>query len=108
MPATLSPRAERLKEEANGLYRAKKIKAALKLYSEAIDEAPDNAVLYSNRCACHLALDDLHLAEGDAKKATELDPTFLRGWLRLATVCEVRTAFSPAPCSCADMRAAAQ
>ncbi|TDL17490.1 hypothetical protein BD410DRAFT_754403 [Rickenella mellea] len=43
-----------------------------------------NPVLYANRAACSLQLKKFLDAASDAKKATELDPCYPKGWGRLA------------------------
>ncbi|KAJ7707342.1 hypothetical protein B0H17DRAFT_918085 [Mycena rosella] len=80
-----------LKSQGNALFSAKKFKEAGKKYTEAIeagDEAADPkglAVLYANRAACRLSLKRPMDAKTDAKKATQLDPTYAKAFARLAT-----------------------
>ncbi|KAJ7466992.1 hypothetical protein FB451DRAFT_1483962 [Mycena latifolia] len=79
-----------LKAQGNTLFVAKKFKPAEKKYTEAIqasDEAADPqglAVLFANRAACRLALKRYLDADSDAKKATQLDPTYAKAFARLA------------------------
>ncbi|KAJ7471475.1 hypothetical protein B0H11DRAFT_1730055 [Mycena galericulata] len=79
-----------LKAQGNALFSAKNFEIAGKKYTEAIqasDEATDPkglAVLYANRAACRLSLKRYMDSCDDAKKATELDPTYAKAWARLA------------------------
>ncbi|KAJ7081780.1 hypothetical protein B0H15DRAFT_853503 [Mycena belliarum] len=79
------------KAQGNALFNAKKFKEAGEKYTEAIqvgDEATDPkglAVIYANRAACRLSLKRYLDACADAKKATELDPTYAKAFARLAT-----------------------
>ncbi|KAJ7442466.1 hypothetical protein FB451DRAFT_1568963 [Mycena latifolia] len=80
-----------LKAQGNALFSAKNFAEAGKKYTEAIqagDEAADPkglAVLYANRAACRLSLKRYLDADSDAKKATQLDPTYAKAFARLAT-----------------------
>ncbi|KAJ7707341.1 hypothetical protein B0H17DRAFT_1191857 [Mycena rosella] len=80
-----------LKLQGNALFSAKKFKEAGKKYTEAIDagdEAADPkglAVLYANRAACRMSLKMYLDANNDAKKATQLDPTYAKAFARLAS-----------------------
>ncbi|KAJ7471541.1 hypothetical protein B0H11DRAFT_2040437 [Mycena galericulata] len=79
-----------LKAQGNALFVARNFEAAGKKYTEAIqvgDEAADPkglAVVYANRAACRLSLKRYMDSRDDAKKATELDPTYAKAWARLA------------------------
>ncbi|KAJ7471542.1 hypothetical protein B0H11DRAFT_2283214 [Mycena galericulata] len=79
-----------LKAQGNALFIARNFEAAGKKYTEAIeasDEAANPkglAVLYANRAACRLSLKRYMDSYDDAKKATELDPTYAKAWARLA------------------------
>ena len=75
-------RAEEKKLEGNVLFSKQKHKEALAKYSEAIDLHPIDATFLSNRAACHLTLGSPDLGLKDARRATELDPMFAKGWLR--------------------------
>ncbi|KAJ7222419.1 hypothetical protein GGX14DRAFT_428711, partial [Mycena pura] len=74
--------AEELKATGNALFASKKYDAAAKKYSEAIAVDPQSAVLYANRAACYNALARPRDGLSDAKMATELDPTYSKGWYR--------------------------
>ncbi|KAI0042858.1 hypothetical protein FA95DRAFT_511504 [Auriscalpium vulgare] len=77
--------AGELKDQGNALFAQKAYKDAIGKYSAAIALDGANAVFYSNRAACHLALTAYGKARDDATKATELDPGFSKAWGRLAT-----------------------
>ena len=78
----------RLKEEkriaGNEEFKKKRFKPAVKLYTEAVDVDPYDKTLYANRAACHLALGDWRSAHDDAEECVKLDPTFVKGYFRLA------------------------
>ncbi|KAF7374501.1 TPR-like protein [Mycena sanguinolenta] len=80
-----------LKAQGNALFGAENFAEAEKKYTlaiEATDEATDSkelAVLLANRAACRLSLQRYMDADADAKKATNLDPTYAKAYARLAT-----------------------
>lgn len=59
---------------------------AIEEYSLSIWRNPGNAALYSNRCAAYIKVMDLGNALKDAQKGLELDPTFVKLYLRLGNV----------------------
>jgi len=79
--------AEEKKEEGNQLYKVKSYRDALNKYSEAIDLCPQCAPFYGNRSACYMMLGQPKQALEDAKTATNIDPTFVKGWARMAKCC---------------------
>ncbi|KIJ51570.1 hypothetical protein M422DRAFT_776794 [Sphaerobolus stellatus SS14] len=72
--------AQILKGEGNDLYTSGAYELAIEKYIQAIQKAPDNAILYANRAACNLALKKFDDALLDATKATELDSEYAKGW----------------------------
>jgi len=72
--------SEKFKAEANGLFVEQKWTEAEAAYSMAIELNATNAILYSNRSACHLHLEAYGSAIEDAAKAIELDPTYVKGF----------------------------
>ncbi|KAJ7745656.1 hypothetical protein B0H16DRAFT_1557739 [Mycena metata] len=80
-----------LKSLGNAFFVAKDYLEAEKHYTRAIeaskesDGPKESAVLYANRAACLLCLKRYMDAERDATKATKLDPTYAKGFARLAT-----------------------
>ncbi|KAJ7285308.1 hypothetical protein C8J57DRAFT_713337 [Mycena rebaudengoi] len=95
-----------LKLQGNALFSARNFAQAERRYTEAITIAlnaivPDpnaiianateldprgTAVLYANRAACRTALGRYTDARNDAVEAIQLDPTYAKGFARLATV----------------------
>ena len=68
----------------NAAFKAGNFPGALEKYSAAIDLAPGNHLLYSNRSLAHHSNNDFEAAEADARKALELSPDFIKGFHRLA------------------------
>ncbi|KDR75064.1 hypothetical protein GALMADRAFT_140614 [Galerina marginata CBS 339.88] len=79
----MSVPADVLKQQGNSLFANGNFKAALEKYTRAIVLDDSNAILWSNRSACHLSLKQYLDASGDA--AIELDPTYYKAYARLAT-----------------------
>ena len=69
----------------NQAFAEKNYADAIQHYSQAITLDPSNHVFYSNRSASHAGLGDWDLAAVDAKECIRLDPSFLKGYFRLAT-----------------------
>jgi serine/threonine-protein phosphatase 5 len=70
--------SEQLKLEANKCFVNKHYKEAIELYSQAISKNPTNAILFANRSACQLHIENYGTAIADATTAIELDPTYLK------------------------------
>ena len=51
---------------------------------QAIQAMPDSPVYLNNRAAAYLMLNKYEQAANDATKATKLDPSFLKGYVRAA------------------------
>lgn len=62
------------KERGNEAYQARNFNEAVALYTEGIENEPTNAILYSNRSAAYLNLEDYEKARRDADMCIELDP----------------------------------
>lgn len=77
-------KAEKLKDIGNGLFKSKKMEEAIKAYSEAIAIDKLNAVYYSNRSACFMAMKQYHLALLDGELCRLLRPDWAKGCYRLA------------------------
>ena len=86
---TEADEVERLVEEIKG--RAKNsikygnFPEAIQLYSKAIELLPANAILHANRSMCHCTMGSSEPAVSDAEKATELDPSYAKGFYRLGS-----------------------
>lgn len=74
--------AELKKENGNQLYKIKQYRSAIPLYTEAIHLCPDQPSYYSNRSACYMMINNFQEALEDARKSVQLDPTFVKGYVR--------------------------
>lgn len=70
--------AENLKKSGNELYKQKKYREALEMYSEAIRLLPSCAAYYGNRSATYMMLNKFTDALEDAKQATSIDKEFTK------------------------------
>ncbi|XP_042503794.1 hsp70-Hsp90 organizing protein 3-like [Macadamia integrifolia] len=75
--------AEEAKAKGNAAFSAGRFDEAIGFFSEAIDLAPSNHVLYSNRSAAYASLHKYNEALVDAKKTVELRPDWSKGYSRL-------------------------
>jgi tetratricopeptide (TPR) repeat protein len=75
------------RELANNYFKDNKFTEASVLYSELLENDPLNYYLISNRAACYIKLSDFNKACEDAKKCTELKPTWSKAHFRLGTAC---------------------
>ncbi|XP_056137554.1 protein unc-45 homolog A [Lampris incognitus] len=76
-----------LREEGNTFFKAGDIEGALCCYTKALrlsDSQTESAVLYRNRSACYLRLEDYTKAEADASKALDTDPGDVKARFRRA------------------------
>ncbi|XP_029430730.1 protein unc-45 homolog A isoform X2 [Rhinatrema bivittatum] len=65
-----------LREEGNTFFKSGNYEAAISCYTKAInlsENRTDRAVLYRNRSACFLKLEDYSKAEADASQAVDVD-----------------------------------
>uniref|UniRef100_A0A914QHT2 Uncharacterized protein n=1 Tax=Panagrolaimus davidi TaxID=227884 RepID=A0A914QHT2_9BILA len=84
---------DKMKENANALFESKRYDDAAKAYGDILafcETTPhEKSVIYSNRCAAFLQLlpqkHALRKAKKDAEKSIMLDPTWWRGYSRLAS-----------------------
>lgn len=77
-------RAGRLRREGNGLYAEKKMEAALEKYNQAVEIAPMDHILFSNRSQIHSSLKCYEKALRDAEMACRLMPYWSKGHVRKA------------------------
>ncbi|XP_062847281.1 protein unc-45 homolog A [Trichomycterus rosablanca] len=76
-----------LREEGNSLFKNGDVQGALSCYTKALklsDCASQSAVLYRNRAACYLKLNDYAKANVDATKALDTDPGDIKARFRRA------------------------
>uniref|UniRef100_A0A9J8D303 Protein unc-45 homolog B n=2 Tax=Cyprinus carpio TaxID=7962 RepID=A0A9J8D303_CYPCA len=76
-----------LREEGNNHFKAGDVEQALICYTKALkisDCRSENAVLYRNRAACYLKLEDFTKAEADATKALDVDQGDIKARFRRA------------------------
>lgn len=78
--------AETEKLKGNESFKAGNWAEAVKHYTEAIRRNPADAKIYSNRAACYTKLTAFDLALKDCDKSIELDPLFLKAYLRKGNV----------------------
>ncbi|GAP85278.1 putative stress-induced-phosphoprotein 1 [Rosellinia necatrix] len=74
--------ADELKTLGNNAMAAKNFDEAIDAFTKAIELAPQNHVLYSNRSAAHASKKDWTNALTDAEKTTQIKPDWPRGWGR--------------------------
>ncbi|KAL4352008.1 hypothetical protein GQ457_06G038160 [Hibiscus cannabinus] len=75
--------ADEAKAKGNAAFSSGDFNAAIKHFTEAINLAPTNHVLYSNRSAAYASLHQYDAALSDAKKTVELKPDWSKGYSRL-------------------------
>ena len=83
--AYLDPQKEEEEREAgNGLFKAGKYADAVLHYTESIKRGGKDPRAYSNRAACYTKLGAVPEAIKDAETAIQLDPTFIKAYIRKA------------------------
>ncbi|XP_039805953.1 U-box domain-containing protein 70-like isoform X2 [Panicum virgatum] len=78
--------ADHDREKGNEFFKQKKYHEAAMHYTRAMKMSPKDPRAFSNRAQCHIYLGDFPQGLEDAEKCVELDPTFLKGYLRKAKV----------------------
>ncbi|PUZ62063.1 hypothetical protein GQ55_4G328000 [Panicum hallii var. hallii] len=78
--------ADHDREKGNEFFKQKKYHEAAMHYTRAMKMSPKDPRAFSNRAQCHIYLGDFSQGLEDAEKCVELDPTFLKGYLRKAKV----------------------
>uniref|UniRef100_A0A8C1GL21 UNC-45/Cro1/She4 central domain-containing protein n=1 Tax=Cyprinus carpio TaxID=7962 RepID=A0A8C1GL21_CYPCA len=83
----MSQDSSTLREEGNNHFKAGDVQQALSCYTKALkisDCQSESAVLYRNRAACYLKLEDHTKAEADATKALDVDQGDVKARFRRA------------------------
>lgn len=75
--------ADVAKANGNKAFSAGQYEEAIKYFTEAIELAPENHVLYSNRSASYASLQKYKEALADAEKTVDLQPSWAKGYSRL-------------------------
>lgn len=73
------------KELGNKAFAAQDFDEAIKEYSSAISLDPKNHVFFSNRSASYASKKQYTEAIADAKQCIKLEPSFIKGYYRLAS-----------------------
>jgi len=81
--------AEQEKQKGNDCFKKGEFADAVKFYSEAVKSIPRDAKIYSNRAACYTKLTAFDLALKDCDKSIELDPSFVKAYLRKGNALKV-------------------
>ena len=79
-----SVEAEAKKELGNQAFGSKDYEKASSYYTEAIELDPTNHVYFSNRSACYASTKKWEKSAIDAKECIKLQPSFVKGYYRLA------------------------
>lgn len=74
-----------LKQKGNDELMAGHYLKAVKLYSEALEYTPTNAILLANRAQAYIKVENYGLAISDATAAVEQDPSYAKGYYRRAS-----------------------
>jgi len=74
--------ADEWKAKGNEAFSAHNYEQAVEYFTNAIELAPENHVLYSNRSAAYASLEQFHQAFSDANKVVELKPDWPKGYSR--------------------------
>ncbi|CAL8260422.1 unnamed protein product [Merluccius merluccius] len=80
-----------LREEGNALFKAGDARGAAGCYTRAMKLSharAQTAVLYRNRAACYLKMEDYARAEADASQALDTDPGDVKARFRRAQACQ--------------------
>ncbi|KAI3918318.1 hypothetical protein MKX01_041638 [Papaver californicum] len=75
--------AEEAKAKGNAAFSSGNFTEAIKFFTQAIELAPTNHVLYSNRSAAYASLHQYAEALTDAEKTVEIKPDWSKGYSRL-------------------------
>ncbi|XP_059616726.1 dnaJ homolog subfamily C member 7-like [Phlebotomus argentipes] len=79
--------AEKKKDLGNEQYKIKNYARAIRFFSDAISLCPNHPAYFVYRSACHMMLSDFKQALADARYAVNLEPSFDKGFIRIAKCC---------------------
>jgi len=88
--------AEAKKNEGNTLFKAGKFSEAILKYNEATEIDPSMHTAFSNCAACHEKLGNFAEMENAARACINADPSFIKGYFRLATAHEKKNEYKAA------------
>ena len=86
--------AEKAREDGNAKFKAGLFAEAVQFYTEAIKRDPKDPRSYNNRALAYTKLVALPEALKDAKEATSVDPTFVKGYIRQSIVLQAMREYS--------------
>lgn len=90
------PAATAKKDEGNALFKAGKFAEAIVKYNEATEIDPSMHTAFSNCAACHEKMGNFKEMEAAAAACINADPTFIKGYFRLATAKDKQNDFKGA------------
>ena len=80
-----------LRERANKAFKSKDYAKAIELYTEILEKGKEEEyVILSNRAAAFLARNQKDEAERDARRAIEIEKSYLKGYYRLSKTLEAK------------------
>lgn len=80
-------KSDTIKQNGNDVFKTGDYEKAIELYTEAIDMCPkrytnERSILFNNRAAAHKHLDAKNVAIDDCTQAIELNPEYVKAFLR--------------------------
>ncbi|KAL0959148.1 hypothetical protein HGRIS_014435 [Hohenbuehelia grisea] len=84
---------DQLKQQDNALFREGNYEEACLKYLDALALDDKNVVLYTNLSQCYFLLGRYNESLDNAKKATQIDKTFAKGWYRTGAAYEALEKF---------------
>jgi stress-induced-phosphoprotein 1 len=70
------------KELGTKAFQAKDFETAIKHFSVAIEQNPQDHALFSNRSACHFNQNNFDQAASDAEECINVKPDWAKGYMR--------------------------
>jgi len=96
--------SDEARERGNVLFKQQLFADAVKEYTESIKRNDADPRNYSNRAACYNKLMALPEAEKDCDKAIELDPKFVKAYIRKAAILFAKREFTKAMDVCNEAK----